>query len=253
MENEKGLNLAITAAEILLKNGAETNRIETTADMILSSLGYISHTFVTPTTIIISIEDESGKLNTAIRRVHFRLIDLSKVDMVNSFSRDFCAGKIGLDEGINYLDEINRKNRYKSFYRVLGGCLGASMSMLIFGGTWADFLPTVITVFITLNILYTIEKHELSVFLTNLIGSIIISLLALSFTYLGFGENLNKIIIGAIMPLVPGVALTNGARDFMSGDLISGIARTAEAVMIAIAIAAGVGATLQIWFYMRGI
>ncbi|TZE82417.1 threonine/serine ThrE exporter family protein [Calorimonas adulescens] len=253
MENERALNLAIMAAQILLKNGAETNRIETTADMILSSLGYISHTFVTPTTIIISIEDESGKLETAIRRVHSRIIDLSKVDMVNSFSRDFCMGKISLDDGIEYLSEIDRKPRYRPLYRVLGGCLGASMSMLIFGGTWADFLPTFVTVFITLSLLYNIERYEFSVFLTNLLGSIIISLFALSFTYLGFGQNLNKIIIGSIMPLVPGVAITNGARDFMSGDLISGTARTAEAVMNAAAIAVGVGVTLQVWFYLRGI
>ncbi len=253
MANEKGLTIAAAAAEILLKNGAETSRVETTADMILSSLGYISHTFVTPTTIIISIEDESGELSTAIRRVHFRLINLSKVDMVNSFSRDFCMGKIDLDEGIKYLNAIDRKKRYGTIYRVLGGCLGASMSMLIFGGTWADFLPTFITVFITLSALYNIEKHEISVFLANLMGSIILTMLALSFTQMGFGDSLNKIVIGAIMPLVPGVAITNGARDFMSGDLISGTARTAEAVMIAIAIAAGVGVTLQVWLYIKGI
>lgn len=253
MKNEKGLTLAATAAEILLKNGAETRRVETTADMILSSLGYVSHTFATPTTVIISIEDGSGKLNTAIRRVHFRLINLSKVDMVNSFSRDFCKGNIGLDNGIKYLNEVNKKEKYKPLFRILGGCLGASMFTLLFGGTWADFLPTCLIAFITLSVLEIIAKYQISDFLNNLIGSMIITVFALLFTYLGFGVSLNKIIIGSIMLLVPGVAITNGARDFMYGDLLSGTARTAEAVMTAIAIAAGVGVTLQAWFYIRGI
>ena len=37
--------------------------------------------------------------------------------------------------------------------------------------------------------------------------------------------NIDNIIIGAVMPLVPGVAITNSFRDILAGHLISGTAR----------------------------
>ncbi len=48
------------------------------------------------------------------------------------------------------------------------------------------------------------------------------------------------------MTLVPGVALTNGIRDLISGELIAGSAKMMEALFIAIALAFGVGIVLQI-------
>ena len=60
------------------------------------------------------------------------------------------------------------------------------------------------------------------------------------------GANDTAIIIGAIMPLLPGLAITNAIRDTVNGDLVSGVARAAEALLKAVAIAAGVGAVLAL-------
>ena len=49
------------------------------------------------------------------------------------------------------------------------------------------------------------------------------------------------VIISSIMPLVPGVAITNAVRDSLQGDYISGCARILEAFLIAAAIAIGIG------------
>ena len=48
-----------------------------------------------------------------------------------------------------------------------------------------------------------------------------------------------NIIVGSLMPFVPGVACTNGLRDYMAGDLVSGNSRIAEALLFAISIAIG--------------
>lgn len=70
---------------------------------------------------------------------------------------------------------------------------------------------------------------------------------------LNLGHNLNIIVVGSILPLVPGVAFTSGIRDFLSGDLISGTARCFEAISVAIAIAFGVGSVLMLLSLMGGI
>ena len=51
-------------------------------------------------------------------------------------------------------------------------------------------------------------------------------------------------IIGGIIPLVPGIALTNGVRDIAGCDYLSGTIRGIEALLIGAAIALGVGFVL---------
>ena len=53
--------------------------------------------------------------------------------------------------------------------------------------------------------------------------------------------SLDVVIISAIMPLVPGVTFTAAIRDTLNGDYSSGVARMAEAVVVALAVASGVG------------
>ncbi|MFQ7474032.1 MAG: threonine/serine exporter family protein, partial [Anaerovoracaceae bacterium] len=61
------------------------------------------------------------------------------------------------------------------------------------------------------------------------------------------------IIIGSIMLFVPGVAITNSIRDFLSGDMLSGIARMTEAVLTAVSLAAGAGVMLKLWGVIGGV
>ena len=49
------------------------------------------------------------------------------------------------------------------------------------------------------------------------------------------------------MLLVPGLAITNAIRDTVAGDLVSGLARGAEAFLTAIAVAVGTGVVLSFW------
>ena len=60
-----------------------------------------------------------------------------------------------------------------------------------------------------------------------------IGTLASTEVHLGFAHRVDDIIIGAIMSLVPGVPITNAARDIVSGNVISGITRALEADLTA--------------------
>jgi uncharacterized membrane protein YjjP (DUF1212 family) len=51
-----------------------------------------------------------------------------------------------------------------------------------------------------------------------------------------------------MVPLVPGMALTNSIRDLIAGDLLSGVSRGAAASLSAAAIAGGVY-TIILWFH----
>ena len=68
---------------------------------------------------------------------------------------------------------------------------------------------------------------------------------------LGIG-NLDVILIGAITPLLPGLSFTNAIRDTVMGDLVSGTVRIVETLLIAVAIAAGIGTVLAVYVNVLG-
>ena len=88
--------------------------------------------------------------------------------------------------------------------------------------------------------------------LSNFFGGMLVSATALSFYILGLCQNYETVIIGSIMPLVPGFCITTAVRDIMSGDYLSGTSRMAEATLAATAIAAGVGILLSVYFSFGG-
>lgn len=85
-----------------------------------------------------------------------------------------------------------------------------------------------------------------------MLGGIIASLFALLSVHFGLASHLDKIIIGSIMLLVPGIAITNAIRDTIAGDLLAGVSRALEAFLIAIAIAIGTGSIIKIWTMLFG-
>ncbi|MEW6280276.1 MAG: threonine/serine exporter family protein, partial [Candidatus Eremiobacterota bacterium] len=61
-----------------------------------------------------------------------------------------------------------------------------------------------------------------------------------------FALDAQKIVLGAILPMMPGLSLVGSVRDLIAGDLVSGVARGADALLVASAIAVGVLAGLSL-------
>lgn len=122
----------------------------------------------------------------------------------------------------------------------------AASFSVIFGGTYRDFIVAMI-VGGALNIFIRIStKLEINNFIINSVGGSICAVIGVFFLKIGVADNLDKIIIGSLMLLVPGLALTNAVRDIIAGDFIAGIARGVEALLIATSLAIGTGAVLTL-------
>ena len=82
-------------------------------------------------------------------------------------------------------------------------------------------------------------------FFRTAICSAVASLVSLMLVRIGLGVDVDTVTIGVLMLLVPGAALTNAMREIMAGDIISGVSRIAEVLLVASAIALGV--ILGLW------
>jgi uncharacterized membrane protein YjjP (DUF1212 family) len=89
-------------------------------------------------------------------------------------------------------------------------------------------------------------KVKISKIITNILGGIFITVCAIIVTNIpwSFNVNLDNIIIGCIMPLIPGVLFVNAIRDVASNDFISGIVKLVDALLVFVYIAVGVGCAL---------
>lgn len=250
-EIKKLMKLSLTTGQYMLENGAETYRVEDTMIRICNSRENIDNvdSFVTQTGIFLTLE-YNNKIFSNFRRVKNTEIDLNKIHQINKFSRTFVDNNVSIDNGLKTIEEINNLNGYSNLTKILSGSGAAAFFCLLFGGTFKDFISSFLISIIVINILFQMDKHKLTFFIDNLVAAFLISALAYFTILIGIGDNIDKIIIGSIMYLVPGVAITNAIRDTMSGDSLSGLSKGLEAVFSALAIAAGVGIVLNL--YMKG-
>ena len=96
------------------------------------------------------------------------------------------------------------------------------------------------------------SKLGANLFFKTIAGAAVSAFMALALTAAGIGQNSDSIIIGALMALVPGIAFTNAMRDIMAGDMVAGISKAAEALLIGAAIALGTALALGLIRMLMG-
>ncbi|MEQ6377909.1 threonine/serine exporter family protein [Bacillaceae bacterium S4-13-56] len=239
-------DICLIAGKIMLVNGGETYRVEDTMSRIAKAFGYANaHSFVTPTGIIFSLEDSEA---TKFVRISERTVNLEKVTLVNSISRQIAEGTLSVEEAIQHLDEIdNTPHSYSISLRIIASGLVSACFLIMFLGQWKDFVPAFIAGSIGFTCFIYFHKVIKIQFFAEFLASFVIGTLAYWMVHLGVGAQMDKIIIGSVMPLVPGLLITNAVRDLMAGHLVSGLSKGAEAFLTAFAIGSGVAVVFTIY------
>lgn len=243
------LLFASLAGRVLLENGAETYRAESTVEHILSSRGVSNiQAFVIPTAIFLSIEYEN-ELYSHIERNKRIGIDLMRITRVNDLSREFSASDMTVAEAKIKLNDIKKSSQYNLWTRLLFAGVGSSFFTLMYNGGLIEFGGAMIASVITTAVTEFLFALDASLFMRNIFGGVVAAAASIAFSVLcvllGIQVDMNIIIIGAIMTMVPGVAITNAVRDSISGDYVSGMSRTSEAIVISVALVLGVAVTLN--------
>ncbi|MHA7964808.1 threonine/serine exporter family protein [Paenibacillus sp. CAU 1782] len=238
--------VCLLAGKIILQNGGETQRVEDTMMRIAAAYGIErSHSFVMPTGIIFAID--SGSYTTRLVRMADRSTNLKKVSMVNHISRRIGRGELDAEEACKLLQEIqDSPHEYSSILKVLAATVASGCLLIMFGGVWQDCFPVAVIAGIGFTLYLLLSKYVQIRFFSEFLTSLAIGLLAILAVRYGLGRDLDKIIIGSVMPLVPGLHITNAVRDLMAGHLVSGLSKGAEAFLTAFAIGCGIAAVLAL-------
>lgn len=237
----KLLNLALDAGEIMLMSGAETHRVQDTMLRILSMSGRKQiEALALSTMLIVSLpREEKGPLSMA-RGVSTRAVNFEKICAVNAMSRDFVSGKITLEEATERLLEIHHTPKFGDFAHILAYGLTSGGFTMVYHGSPLDGIAAFITGMALGLLAIWNGKWKAPYFFSSFIGGALTGLMAWIFHRLIPDTQISNIVIGSIMPLLPGITMTKGIRDILEGNFISGNSKLMEALLVACAIAGGV-------------
>lgn len=238
------INACLLAGRILIENGSEMTRVIDTMQRIAHNAGIDSaQMFVTVTGIVVSLDDTPNAQVTSIER---RTIDLGKVARVNELSREFAEQKLSLGMLIKRLQRIdNDIHKFPFWIRLFAASLLSAVLLIVFTQDYIDAPTGFVIGGIGYSVFYFFNRQFKVQFLSEFVASLTIGILAAIAVRVHLGVYVDNIIIGSIMPLVPGVPITNAVRDLVSGNLISGPARAVEALLSSVAIGSAIVCVLH--------
>ncbi len=242
MVTEELLCSVLDIGEQMLVNGAEINRVEDSIKRICQSYNAKRvDVFTITSSIVVTLQKQDGSTFTQTRRIHKYSTNLEMVDKLNNLSRYICNNQPESDYIINELVKINNGKTYSLSVQYANYAMIASAFTIFFGGSLSDALASSV-IAVLLKLSNTIaQKVDTNTLFINIISSFIVGLFAIFSVRLGVGESIDKIVIGNIMLMIPGIAFTNSIRDIINGDTISGLFRLSEAIVISLSIAVGFG------------
>ncbi len=241
MENkERILNAILDAGEIMLASGGEINRVENTIGHMAAAYGYARvDVFAVISCIVVTIRDGEGNCATQSRRIAARDTNMRKVERINALSRRVCKEKVSLEELEREIEDIRHAQGYSDWTILLMYGVISAVFTVFFGGGLGDAIGS----FISGIIMRIVQKLGIWLKIQSIILNIFCSgaaaLVAIWMVRLGVARSVDMIVIGNIMPLIPGIALTVSLRDLLWGDFISGLTGVCEALIKALAIAGG--------------
>lgn len=241
MQYDKVLNLGTELGRHLMTCGAEIYRVEESVYRLLTAYGLEPQVFAIPTCLIVSIAPPDGQPITRMCRIPAHGTDIEGLERFNDLCRRLCHEPIPVEEAQVQMDRLAALIPHHSPRTILFGyAVTTGFFSLFFGGSVWDCLAAALCGFtVGLCLLYGRRLTGSNTFFRTAVCAAAAAAMALLLTRLGFGHNADAITIGTLMVLVPGMALTNAMREIMAGDIISGLTRTAEVILIAAAIALG--------------
>ena len=249
-EMHRVLELALEAGRVLLSNGAEIFRVEETIGHICKRFEIQEvDAFVLSNGIFLTAHDKGKEIFAKVKHVPLAATNLAIVTEVNSLSREIAAGQVCVDEAFVRLREIEQLPPKKDVELVLGAGVGSSVFCYLMGGNIYESLFTLLTGCLLYVIVLFARRRHISKIIINLVGGGFITIMALIVSNIPFPfeVTLDKMIIGCILPMIPGVAFVNAIRDIADSDFISGLVKLLDALLVFVYIAIGVGFVLSIY------
>lgn len=243
LERDHFGRMIVNIGEMLLLAGAEISRVEDTIERLGYAYGAAEvNCFVITSSIMVTIGFVDTFNVSYTRRVtEIPGSNFTVIESINELSRLYCSGQITVEElEKRYLEikEFKPDTRFR-IVQYIGCMLVAGGAAVFFGGNVYDGIVGGILGLVVNLMLEKLEPICANKMMFNMISTFCLGLIICTLTKIFPVLQLECIISGEIMLLIPGVAFTISIKDIITGETLSGILRLIESIAWAIALAAG--------------
>ena len=240
VDYSKLLQAILDIAEEMLVAGAEVSRVEDSVERMCRAYGCDRiNAFVITSNIQVTMEAPDGEILTQIRRIVRSDVNFDRLDYLNALSRYICAEKPDLQKLTEHFAQVMERKIYSVWIRYLAAILIAGGFAVFFGGNLLDGAASALVGVMVIWLLYILSRRDNNLLAINFVAALAAGLLSVALVHLGIGVHTDKIMIGAIMIQIPGIAMTNAVRDMLIGDLATGLLRLVNSLLLAAVIACG--------------
>ena len=245
MKTEYLLDTILKIAYDMLVSGSEVGRVEQQIEKMCRAYEMEEvEVFIITSSIIVSVKDKEGKLFTQTKRIREYQTDFYRMKLLEQLAADIqqqAPDMNWIGQAQKEIEERVAKEQmgYGKYYRYL---LFSGISMiftLFFGGSILEGAVSFICGFFICFSMNFFKKIVTNRFILNLVTSATGAFTAWLFRKMQLPVCVDYINIGNIMLLIPGLATVNAIKDLVSGELITGLLRLADALIQAVAVAFG--------------
>ncbi len=234
------LDCIMDIGEEMLICGAEIHRVEDS----ITRMGYAYgatrvDVFSITSSLVVTIHTDVREIYTQSRRIVSSTTNIEKLHRLNDLCRKICRQPLTAQDIQQEIRTLRATKSYPLWLECISYAIIAGAFTLFFGGNWLEGALSLIIGAINCFVVKLTDKMLGNKIFAKFFCAF--AMTGLSYICLKYGwvNDVDKIIIGNIMTLIPGIGLTNALRDLLTGDSIAGLLRTIEATLIALAIAAG--------------
>jgi uncharacterized membrane protein YjjP (DUF1212 family) len=244
----KATNLLLEISSLLMVSGANTNRVNLTINRFASALNYKTSCFISHKSIVMTLFEEDSTLNcTRVKNIPAHAINFSVISAISKASWNAVLENWTTKKIISEIEFIKEQNRYPKIVVLIAVSLSGAGFCNIFGGDYINMIFAFISTFIGLLVFQLTHREQYNVYLRIFIGSFVASIIAAVGIIYDLGSNPETALATSILYLVPGVALINSFTDLLDNNILNGIVRFTNGLMIVLAIALALFITMVIF------
>lgn len=240
--------ILLEVGSLLMASGANSARIRTTIMRIAGGFGYNAELLITHRALMLTIFDEENDYyQSSLKRTSPHGANFRVVSGISRMSWHVIEENWTFEQ---IWTEINRLKSLPHFPRIIilatVALAGASFCRL-FGGGIVEMLVAYVATFCGLFIRQEAVKKGFNAYLCIFFASFTSCLIAGSSVKFQIGTTPEHAFATSVLYLIPGIPLINSLSDLLDGNIMNGLVRGMNGLMIAFAIALGMLCAILIY------
>ena len=247
MDYNRIVQMILDVGEEMLRSGAENFRLEDSLYRMCKSYGFKRYdVYAIPSNLQITVETPEGEIITQIRHIESTDIDFDRLDYLNNLSRYVCTNKPDEKVFREKFQEVMDREQQHPAVKYFAGVMGGTGFAVFFGCNPTDAVVAVIVSLMIVVVGDWLGKRESNLLVYNMILSFLSEIIILTAIRLGIGGHPDRVMIGIVMLLISGLGVTNGIRDVLQRDFISGALHIMNSMLGAAGIAFGIALAIML-------